>query len=227
VAKKFAGRIGFFVRDLASGVDYGWNPDQRFPPARVPKLPVMIELYRQAADGRLDLEEKLRLPAGISTHGTGVLKKKSRPVGLPLREYADLMMIHRNNMTTGFIIGTVSTKVTNAFLNAQVFRNTRVSLELGRWHEIVCGIPDLPITIENDKRLIEQIKVGPMDNDGLLFRLAGEQRLRSARNRAAVGTALQRSTHWRKTQAGDPRTNAVLEAQRHDRTSCEGPYTTC
>lgn len=167
VAKKFAGRIGFFVRDLASGADYGWNSDERFPPASVIKLPVMIELYRQAADGRLDLDEKLRLPADISTHGTGVLKKKDRPVELPLREYADLMMIHSDNMATDFIIRTVSIKATNRFLDAQGFRNTRVSLELGRWHYIVCGIPDLPITIENDERLIEQIKANRMDNDGL------------------------------------------------------------
>lgn len=166
-AKKFAGRIGFFVRDLASGADYGWNPDERFPPASVIKLPVMIELYRQAADGRLDLDKRLRLPADISTHGTGVLKKKNRPVELPVREYADLMMIHSDNMATDFIIRTVSTETTNRFLDAQGLRNMRVSLELGRWHYIVCGIPDLPITIENDARLTEQIKAGRMDNDGL------------------------------------------------------------
>ena len=167
VAKKFAGRIGFFVRDLASGADYGWNSDDRFPPASVIKLPVMIELYRQAADGRLDLDKKLRLPVDISTHGTGVLKQKQPPVELPLREYADLMMIHSDNMATDFMIRTVSTKATNRFLDAQGCRNTRVSLELGRWHYIVCGIPDLPITLENDKRLIQQIKAGRMDNESL------------------------------------------------------------
>ena len=167
VAKKFDGRIGFFVRGLASGADYGWNSDERFPPASVIKLPVMIELYRQAADGRLDLDKKLRLPDDISTHGTGVLKKKKRPVELPLREYADLMMIHSDNMATDFIIRTVSPTATNRFLDVQGFRNTRVALELGRWHYIVCGIPDLPITLQNDERLIEQIKAGRMDNDGL------------------------------------------------------------
>jgi hypothetical protein len=62
---------------------------------------------------------------------------------------------------------TVSTKATNRFLDAQGFRNTRVSLELGRWHYIVCSIPDLPITLENDKRLIQQIKAGRMDNESL------------------------------------------------------------
>ncbi len=167
VAEKFNGRIGFFVRDLSSGADYGWNSDERFPPASVIKLPVMIELYRQAADGRLDLDEKLRLPNDISTHGTGVLKQKTAPVELPLREYADLMMIHSDNMATDFIIRTVSTDATNRFLDQQGFPNTRVSLELGRWHYIVCGIADLPITTENDAKLIEQIRSGRMDNDGL------------------------------------------------------------
>ena len=167
IAKRFAGRIGFFVRDLASGAEYGWSSDERFPPASVIKLPVMIELYRQAADGRLNLDEKLHLPGDLSTHGTGILKTKDAPVELRLREYADLMMIHSDNMATDFVIRTVTTEATNRFLDEQGFRNTRVSLELGRWHYIVCGIPDLPITPENERRLIEQIKAGRMDNDGL------------------------------------------------------------
>lgn len=213
VAKRFSGRIGFFVRDLARGTDYGWNSDERFPPASVIKLPVMIELYRQAADGRLDLDQRLRLPANISTHGTGVLKHKEPPVELPLRDYADLMMIHSDNMATDFIIRTVTPEATNRFLDDQGFRNTRVSFELGQWHYIVCGIPDLLITPENDKRLIEQIKSGRMDNQGvgysdslknnvcaprdtvLLLERLYNGRLTSREHRQTILTSMRVSTH--------------------------------
>ena len=37
------------------GASYEWNARQRLPPASVIKLPVMVALYRAAAEGLLDL----------------------------------------------------------------------------------------------------------------------------------------------------------------------------
>ena len=216
LAKKFAGRIGFFVRDLASGAEYGWNSDRRFPPASVIKLPVMIELYRQAAAGRLDLDEKFRLPADISTHGTGRLKAKDPTVELRLREYADLMIKHSDNMATDFIIRTVTTEATNRFLDEQGLRNTRVSLELGRWHYIVCGLGGLPITPENDLRLIEQIRGGRMDNEGLGYSDSLENNVCAPRDTVLL---LERLYQGRLT--GEQQTQVILDSMRastHKRT---------
>ena len=93
LAERFTGKLGFFAQDLKSGATYSWQADKRFPPASVIKLPVMMELYRQAAAGRIDLDEKRRLPDDISTHGTGVLKRREAPVELSLREYCRLMVV--------------------------------------------------------------------------------------------------------------------------------------
>ena len=130
LAKSFPGRLGFYAKDVHGGAEYAWNGDQRFPPASVIKLPVMIQLYREAAAGDLQLDEKRRLPNDISTHGTGVLKDREAPVELSLREYCRLMMIQSDNMATDLVIRTVGTKATNQFLDDQGCRNTRVSLEL-------------------------------------------------------------------------------------------------
>ena len=81
------------------------------------KLPVMIQLYRQAAAGDLKFDDKHQLPDDISTHGTGVLKDRDTPVELTLREYCRLMMIHSDNMATDLVIRTVGKKTTNQFLD--------------------------------------------------------------------------------------------------------------
>ena len=107
LAKQFRGRLGFYAKDLSSGIEYSWNPDQRFPLASVCKLAVMIELYRQAAAGRLQLHHRRRLPDDISTHGSGVLKKREGAVELSLREYCRLMMVRSDNMATDLLIRTV------------------------------------------------------------------------------------------------------------------------
>lgn len=166
MANRFGGRIGFFARNLADGAEYSWNGDQRFPPASVIKLPVMIELYRQAAAGSLDLDAKETLPQDISTHGSGVLKRRDGPVSLTLREYCRLMMVHSDNMATDLVIHKVGLEAVNRFLGELGLKNTRASMELGRWHYLIVGLADAPISRKNDARILEHMRAGKFD-DGL------------------------------------------------------------
>ena len=208
LARPFAGRIGFFVREINSGAEYAWNADQRFPPASVIKLPVMIELYRQAANGLVNLDEKRKLPLDISTHGTGVLKQRDRPVELTLREYCRLMMVHSDNMATDLLIRSVG-DATNTFLDLQGFRQTRVSLELGRWHYVVLGIADHPISEENDALLIKRIQAGQFDNAGLGYSDSLKNNVCGPRD---MGVLLER--FYRGQLASRRDTEAMLELLR-------------
>ncbi len=169
LAKQFRGRLGFYAKDLQSGIEYSRNADQRFPPASVFKLPVMIELYRQAAAGRLQLDQRRRLPDDISTHGSGVLKKREGAVELSLREYCRLMMVRSDNMATDLLIRTVSLSAVNRFLETEGFKNTRVSMEIGRWHYAVVGMMDAPISRRNDERQLERMRAGKFDDSGLAY----------------------------------------------------------
>ncbi len=169
LAKHFRGRLGFYAKDLSSGIEYSWHADQRFPPASVFKLPVMIELYRQAAAGRLHLDQRLRLPDDISTHGSGVLKKREGPVELSLREYCRLMMVRSDNMATDLLIRTVSLGAVNRFLERGGFKSTRVLMEIGRWHYAVVGMMDAPITRRNDERQLERMRAGKFEDQGLAY----------------------------------------------------------
>ncbi len=166
MASRFGGRIGFYARNLADGAEYSWNGNQRFPPASVIKLPVMIELYRQAAAGSLDLDAKEPLPHDVSTHGSGVLKRRDGPIALTLREYCRLMMVHSDNMATDLVMRKVGLEAVNRFLGDLGLENTRASMDLGRWHYLIVGLRDAPISRENDARILEQMRAGLYD-DGL------------------------------------------------------------
>ena len=166
LASGFGGRIGFYARNLANGAEYSWNGDQRFPPASVIKLPVMVELYRQAASGSLDLDAKEPLPLDVSTHGSGVLKRREGPVALTLREYCRLMMVHSDNMATDLVMRKVGLEAVNRFLGELGLENTRASMDLGRWHYLIVGLAEAPINRENDDRILEHMQAGKYD-DGL------------------------------------------------------------
>ena len=167
IARSFEGRIGFYVKDLRGGTTYGWNATRRLPPASAIKLPVMIELFRQAADGTFKLDDKRLLPADISTHGSGRLKQRSGAVELTLREYCRLMIVSSDNMATDMLIRTVTPKRVNRFLARQKLGNTRLAYEIGRWHYVIVGMHDEVISRANDAIQMQRVRSGRFDDDGL------------------------------------------------------------
>lgn len=166
MASRFGGRIGFYAKNVADGAEYSWNGDQRFPPASVIKLPVMVELYRKAAAGLLDLDAVEPLPQDVSTHGSGVLKRREGVIALTLREYCRLMMVHSDNMATDLVMRKVGLEAVNRFLGELGLENTRASMDLGRWHYLIVGLAEAPINRENDARILEHMRAGKYD-DGL------------------------------------------------------------
>src|SRR5258706_9366259 len=51
--------VGVGFSDLATGEELFINPDESFHAASTMKVPVMMELYRQASAGRFSLEDRI------------------------------------------------------------------------------------------------------------------------------------------------------------------------
>ena len=216
LAARFAGRIGFYAKSLATGAEYSWNGDQRFPPASVIKLPVMIELYRQAAAGSLKLDAVVPLPSDVSTHGSGVLKRRDGPVALTLREYCRLMMVHSDNMATDLVMRRVGLGAVNRFLRELGLGNTRARMDLGRWHYVIVGMAEDPISRRNDDRILEQMRAGEFDDGGVGYSDSLDNNVCGPRD---IGALLERL--YRGALANRKATVQMLEMMRastHKRT---------
>ena len=74
IALDFPGRIGFYVEDLITGATHQHGADRRFPTASICKLPIMIELFRQAEGGKLALDERRRIKGDFS-RSMGALRR--------------------------------------------------------------------------------------------------------------------------------------------------------
>ena len=74
------------------------NADRRFFAASLGKLPTLIALFRAAAHGKIDLNERITmLPEDIQSYGTGVLHTYPADQTMTLRECARYLIRESDN----------------------------------------------------------------------------------------------------------------------------------
>ena len=81
-------------------------PDEVFPLASTIKLAILYELFKQADEGRLNLDEVRPLDKRHIVGGSGVLLELTAPA-MSLRDYATLMVVVSDNTATNLLIETV------------------------------------------------------------------------------------------------------------------------
>lgn len=104
--RKFDGVMGIAIRDLTTGEEILINATTTFPTGSAIKIPILIELHRQASSGSLKLTETLAVKKENQVGGSGVLlhfaENDSR---LSLRDLAVLMIALSDNSATNLLIG--------------------------------------------------------------------------------------------------------------------------
>jgi len=98
IAKAYPATYGVVVFDPSSGERVAMDADHRFLAASINKLPVLMTLYRAAASGVVNLEDKISIQASdVQAYGTGVLY--TYPVGytMTLRECARFLIKESDN----------------------------------------------------------------------------------------------------------------------------------
>ena len=98
IAQAYPATYGVVVFDPSSGERVAMDADRRFLAASLNKLPVLMTLYRAAASGAVDLDDKISMQASdVQAYGTGELY--THPVGhtITLRECARLLIKESDN----------------------------------------------------------------------------------------------------------------------------------
>jgi beta-lactamase class A len=98
IAQAYPATYGVVVFDPSSGEKVAMDADRRFLAASLNKLPVLMTLYRAAASGAVDLDDKISMQASdMQAYGSGVLS--TYPVGLTmtLRECARFLIKESDN----------------------------------------------------------------------------------------------------------------------------------
>lgn len=107
VRRRFSGSLALAARNLATGEEILVDADRTFPTASVFKIPVMIEVFRQAETGALALDERIALRADDVVRGSGVLRDLAPGLAPTVHDLTMLMIIVSDNTATNMLIDRV------------------------------------------------------------------------------------------------------------------------
>jgi beta-lactamase class A len=126
-AQEFDGVMGIAVKDLGGADAFTVNADAVFPQASSIKIPVLIELYRQAQTGTVKLDERVEIQTALKAGGSGVLLHFAHGgSALSLRDLAVLMIVLSDNTATNILIDRVGMEKVNGMLQHHGLRKTRL-----------------------------------------------------------------------------------------------------
>src|SRR3954462_3438649 len=103
IAARVDGVVGYTIVDLTSGERITHLEHATFPTASAIKLAIVYELFKQAEEGTLRLDDTITLDRKQAVGGTGVLNEMGTPT-LSIRDYAVLMVTLSDNTATNLLI---------------------------------------------------------------------------------------------------------------------------
>lgn len=103
--ERHAGTVSVAIKNLSTGEEFMHNANLPMPTASLIKFPVMVEAYRQAAAGEVDLQTLATLDEDDKVPGSGVLTTHfSAGAKISLRDAIRLMIAYSDNTATNLVL---------------------------------------------------------------------------------------------------------------------------
>lgn len=127
LAGKSRGVMGYCVLDLTDGTRMALNENLIFPQASAIKIAILMEVYKQAEDGKFKLSDVRTIRKEDKAGGSGILNDlSSDTVQMTVRDLCVLMMVLSDNSATNMLIDLVGRENINATMQALGLKETRV-----------------------------------------------------------------------------------------------------
>ncbi|WP_266202674.1 serine hydrolase [Pontibacter kalidii] len=121
---------GLVAVDLTSGDTFSFNPDVVFPQASAIKIPILMNVYQQAHEGRFSLSDIKKVSPADVVGGTGILKDLKTIPSTSIYDLGVLMITLSDNTATNSLIDLVSMKEVNAMLRSLGAKQTLVQRKM-------------------------------------------------------------------------------------------------
>ena len=161
------GHLGFYYKNLVTGLTYGVREEEAFLAASVIKFPLYLHILAQAETGQLSLEEKLTVRPRDKMPSCGALNQFPGEVQADIATLCRLMIVISDNTATNEIIDVVGMERIRQFCLDHGFTNTWI------WRKIFyqgCtpppqvpeGMPYNATTAGDLGRMLEQLADGTL-----------------------------------------------------------------
>ena len=131
--KTHEGHVAVAIKHLATGERFEFEANRAMPTASLIKIAVMVEAYRQADAGRIDLEQRITLLAGDKVPGSGILTTHfSAGTQVSLRDAIRLMIAYSDNTATNLVLEQIGIRATAETMEKLGFPNTKIHAKVFR-----------------------------------------------------------------------------------------------
>ncbi|MCC9136758.1 serine hydrolase [Pontibacter silvestris] len=121
---------GLVTIDLISGERFAFNADVVFPQASAIKIPILMEVYKQAHQGKFKLSDVRGIKQENIVGGTGIIKDLADPAPFSIRNLSILMIALSDNTATNSLLDLVGLSNVNASLQLLGLEQTRVQRKM-------------------------------------------------------------------------------------------------
>jgi beta-lactamase class A len=122
----FKGNVALAAKNLRTGELIEINAREEVQTASVIKLPIMVEAFYQAREGRRSLDSLLLLDKDNMVQGSGILQDLSDGLILSLRDALTLMIVLSDNTATNMVIDAVGIDAVNSRMEKLGLAHTKL-----------------------------------------------------------------------------------------------------
>jgi beta-lactamase class A len=121
------GAMGLVAVDLVSGERLAINENLTFPQGSAIKIPILMEVYKQAHEGRFRLTDRRRIEKAQMVGGSGILKEFGDGTSeLSIYDLCVLMIVVSDNTATNLLLDLVGMENINRTMASLGLAQTRV-----------------------------------------------------------------------------------------------------
>jgi len=125
---------GIYVKSLETGEEIAVDADRPMETMSTIKIPLMVEVFAQAREGRLRLGDRYTLRPGDVVAGGGVLENLEPGVALTVKDLVTLMITVSDNTAADVLFRLVGgPEAVNRRMAALGLKHTRVPQTVGEW----------------------------------------------------------------------------------------------
>ncbi len=146
----------FYAKDLSTGREIAIRADIPMNTASVIKIPVLVRAFRDADDGRLNLDERYTIRPEDLRRGTGLLQTFAPGLQPTARDLATQMIVTSDNTATDIMIGKVGLARVNRMLDSAGYRQTRLNSTVGQAFRMVWEALDPKYASMTDREVFER-----------------------------------------------------------------------
>lgn len=131
LVKAHHGKVAVAIKHLDSGETFFEAADEEMPTASLIKFMIMLEVYLQAAEGKVKLTDMVTLHEKDKVPGSGILTYHfSEGASFSLRDATRLMIVFSDNTATNLVLDKIGLPATNKRMQDWGFKGTRLNAKV-------------------------------------------------------------------------------------------------